>query len=308
MNWEQDDTFLGRWLNNTLSEEERTAFEDSEEGKEFIRLAQASSMIEPKPYNVEEGLIGLQQRISSQKAPEKKQIWLTTGFQLAVAASVALVIALVLLFPSARKITTGTGEQELAVLPDGSEVRLNAVSSISYDPSSWNEARLIDLKGEAFFDVRKGASFLVKTVNGNVEVLGTSFNVKSRGNAMDVACYTGRVEVTASNVTRQLTPGASVRIQDGELVAYKEATLQGEPSWTMGITELENMPLASVLQEITIVFGLDIEYDGTLDHLTYTGAFPNQRPESALKLIFEPLNVDYSFDLETKKLVIIGLK
>ncbi|MEM7298838.1 MAG: hypothetical protein AAF391_11295 [Bacteroidota bacterium] len=96
-------------------------------------------------------------------------------------------------------------------------------------------------------------------------------------------------------------------MKSGELIEFKKTDLANEPSWTSGITQLENVSLDIVLDELKFVFGLAIEYDGSLDHVLYTGAFPNQRAESALKLVFEPLNIEYSYDQPSKKLVIHGL-
>ncbi|WP_462251811.1 FecR family protein [Ekhidna sp.] len=308
MNWEQDDIFLSKWLNGELSEEERLAFESTEEGKEFIQLMKASKMIKPSIYDVESALSDLNRRIEANPKQVQKQFWLQTNFQLAVAASVALIVAVVYLFTLGdQDIQTGYSEQEIVLLPDGSEVKVNAASQLSYAADSWEENRSINLVGEAFFKVKKGSTFDVKTINGNVQVLGTSFNVRSRRNMLDVICYTGKVAVTAENTSKQLTPGQMIRIKDGEMIEFKVLDLGDEPTWTNGITTLENVDLPVVLDELNHVFGITVEYDGSLDHLSYTGAFPNQQVEAALKLVFEPLDIAYSFDPSSKELVIHGL-
>ncbi|MDN5213185.1 FecR domain-containing protein [Fulvivirgaceae bacterium BMA12] len=308
MNWQKDDIFLSKWLNGELSQEEQRAFEATEEGQELIRIMKAASLIEPSSYDTGSALSELQDRIQSNPQRKQRAIWMQPGFQLAVAAAVALIIAVVYLFTSEdQTIKTGVGKQEIVLLPDGSEVKLNAASQISYDTQNWAVQRLLVLDGEAFFKVKKGSGFDVKTYNGNVQVLGTSFNVKSRGEILDVTCYTGKVEVTSRSITEQLDPGETIRIKNGEMIEFKEIDLKKEPSWTRGVTELENVSLPVVLDELSYVFGLTIKYDGSLDHLVYTGAFPNQQAEAALKLVFEPLNINYSYDLPSKNLVILGL-
>ena len=307
MNWEKDDTFLSKWLNGELSEAEKQAFEATEEGQEFLAMLNASTLLEPTPYDTEAEFSKLNVRIQS--GPQQKQVfWRHSGFQLSIAASVALVIAFVYLFTLGDPtITTGYSEQEIVMLPDGSEVKLNASSQLSYDEKNWADQRSLELQGEAFFDVRKGSKFSVKTPNGNVEVLGTSFNVKARGAGLQVACYTGKVAVEAASVRKQLTPGEQILVKNGEMIAFRKAELDEQPAWTRGITELENVALAEVLDELTFIFGVTVEYDGSLNELTYTGAFPNQNAEAAFKLVFNPLNVQYSYDLTSKKLVILGL-
>lgn len=307
MSWEKDDIFLSKWLNGELSEEEKNAFEASSEGKEFMDLMNASTLIEPSTYNTKVELSKLQNRIQS--IPEKKQkvIWMRPEFKIAVAASVALIIAVVFLFNGDNSIETGFSEQEIVMLPDGSEVKLNSASQLSYNSKDWEEERSLTLEGEGFFKVEKGSRFDVSTKNGTVTVLGTSFNVKSRGEMFEVVCYTGKVEVSSENNTIQLEPGQKVRVKNGEMIAFNDVQLNTEPSWTSGVTELDSISLPQVLDELRYVFGYEIEYDGSLDDLIYTGAFPNQQPEAAFRLVFEPLNIDYSFDSSSKQLVIIGL-
>ncbi|MDN5202530.1 FecR domain-containing protein [Fulvivirgaceae bacterium BMA10] len=308
MNWQKDDIFLSKWLNGELSQEEQRTFEATEEGQDFVRMMKAASLIKPSFYNTGSEFSKLQDRIKSGPQKKQKVIWMMRSFQFAVAASVALIIVVVYLFALGDKtIKTGFSEQEIVLLPDGSEVKLNAASQLSYDAKKWDKQRTLELDGEAFFKVKKGSGFNVKTDNGNVQVLGTSFNVKSRGGMLNVTCYTGKVEVTSQSIIKQLDPGETIRVKNGEMIEFKEIDLQKEPSWTRGVTELENVSLPIVLNELSYVFGLTIQYDDSLDHLMYTGAFPNQQTEVALRLVFEPLNINYSYDPPSKKLVIIGL-
>ncbi|MEL7006699.1 MAG: FecR domain-containing protein, partial [Bacteroidota bacterium] len=207
MNWKNDDTFLARWLNGELSEEEKRAFEASEEGQEFVDMMKASALIEPTPYQTDTEFSKLSDRIDS--SPRQKVVlWKQKGFQMAVAASLVLLMATIYLFTTGSPtIETGFSEQEIVTLSDGSEVKMNAASVLSYNTKDWDKKRTLNLSGEAFFKVQKGATFVVETANGDVQVLGTSFNVKSRGNVLNVACYTGKVEVRSTNVTKQLLPG-----------------------------------------------------------------------------------------------------
>nr|WP_295928779.1 FecR family protein [uncultured Dyadobacter sp.] len=81
-----------------------------------------------------------------------------------------------------QTVSTGKGQMQTIMLPDGSRVILNASSSISYE-KQWNgkATREVTLEGEAFFDVAHNPSqpFFVKTGRMEIRVLGTAFNVKS---------------------------------------------------------------------------------------------------------------------------------
>ena len=81
-----------------------------------------------------------------------------------------------------RAVSTTPGQISEVVLPDGTKVRLNAQSSITYSENFLQSSnREVKLTGEAFFDVTEHAShpFIVKTKSINIVVLGTSFNLKS---------------------------------------------------------------------------------------------------------------------------------
>ena len=55
---------------------------------------------------------------------------------------------------------------------DNSRVILNDGSSIKYDERKWGSERMVELKGEAFFEVEAGQLFQVETINGVVQVFG----------------------------------------------------------------------------------------------------------------------------------------
>ncbi len=306
--WEEDDTFLSRWLNDELSADEKAEFENSAEGKEYVSMIRAAENIKAPSYDTRGELAKLKARINTAEQAETKVIWMRPAFRMAVAAAVVVIAVVAYLAqPSLTTIKTSFGEQEIAFLPDGSEVRLNSSSSISYDPDTWNESREIELKGEAFFEVKRGSDFVVNTTGGSVKVLGTSFNVKSRGKLLDVVCFTGKVNVNSTNVDEDITPGMAIRVRSGQLDKLITKEVESGPSWIDGITNLEDVPLGEALMELENVFGLDVQYDQALDSLIINAAFPNDSIESALELVLETLDLRYTFDKNTKRLEIQGV-
>ena len=75
--------------------------------------------------------------------------------------------------------TAARGTHLAVVLPDGSNVNLNAESQLKYKPYWWFASRNVTLTGEAYFEVKSGSRFSVKSGNNEVRVLGTSFNVRA---------------------------------------------------------------------------------------------------------------------------------
>jgi ferric-dicitrate binding protein FerR (iron transport regulator) len=79
------------------------------------------------------------------------------------------------------EMITPLGAKSQIILPDGTNVWLNAGSRLTYKKSFNSKDRLVSLQGEAFFHVKtnKNKPFIVKTSRMNVKALGTSFNVKA---------------------------------------------------------------------------------------------------------------------------------
>ncbi|NJM14923.1 MAG: FecR domain-containing protein [Bacteroidales bacterium] len=109
--------------------------------------------------------------------------WLKMAASLALLASLGLMHWL-MTHPNGPMITVTTGhyEKKPIGLPDGSLAMLNSTSAISYPSTFTGRKREIKLRGEAFFFVApdKEKPFVVNTVQGNVQVLGTSFNIKEK--------------------------------------------------------------------------------------------------------------------------------
>ena len=103
---------------------------------------------------------------------------------------------------------------EQVELPDGSIVKLNKNSSITFD--SFDQERTVSLSGEAFFDVIESEKpFTVTTEIGSVSVLGTEFNVKSKGDEFDVEVQSGEVEVKASDDKQKIHRGQHASYKKG---------------------------------------------------------------------------------------------
>lgn len=304
--WQQDETFLARWLAGELSPEEQEAFEASTESDDFKAIREAAKALAAPEYDLDRALMDLQEKRTGQTAG--RQIRLKPWMGWSVAASVALLLGFFLFIDNHTTIQARNAQQQIADLPDGSEVIINSGSSIRFKASDWEESRYLELEGEAFFKVKRGSDFQVKTREGMVQVLGTSFNVRSRDKLLEVICYTGKVAVITDRIDEELVPGMHLTIRNGEIMDLLVNSQDTVPSWVNGVIRLENTEFREVLAELKRTFNLEITYEETLaiDTVRYTGAFPNRNAEAALKLVLEPLKISYSFDPELRKLTILG--
>ncbi|MEL6534075.1 MAG: FecR domain-containing protein [Bacteroidota bacterium] len=162
------------------------------------------------------------------------------------------------------------------------------------------------MEGEAFFEVEKGSSFVVETEAGKVTVLGTSFNVRQRADALEVVCYTGKVGVSVEATEEVLTPGWEVRFEKGELVRRQNVDLSEAPTWLEGATPLEDVPLGEALQELVHVYGISLDYNEDLDSLRIRTIVPHDNLENALQLIMGAVDLPYDYDEKTRNLVVKG--
>lgn len=186
--------------------------------------------------------------------------------------------------------------KHLAVnLPDGSIVTMNANSTITYYPLWWQFSRRVSLKGEAFFDVEEGKRFNVVSSLGKTIVLGTSFNVFSRGNEYRVTCVTGKVKVV-STTKKQVVLGPDYHAEinnNGDIMVTKTDNTNHSTDWTEDMFSFTSVPLSRVIDEISRQYNIEITTNTNLDYF-YTGFFPKQKPvEEVLNLLCKPFGLTF---------------
>ena len=145
-------------------------------------------------------------------------------------ASAAVVVGLLILsinyFPNVSRVKYETeyAETRNILLPDGSQVTLNARSSLKIN-KNWKagETREVWLDGEGFFSVihtSENSKFIVHARDINVEVLGTEFNLQRRRERTKVILHSGKVQLT--EVDRKLA--APIIMKPGDIVEYNDVS------------------------------------------------------------------------------------
>lgn len=279
---------IHRLLNGELSEKEMSDLRQNPEMTEVLRIVTEMDTWQiPESHAKEQAWESLSSRVQ----PVAKVRRMTPFVWLAAAAAAVALIAIII-FPSSESSTnnwqTASAETQSISLPDGSEVMLNAGSQLA-TKGSWDSERRVDLSGSALFSVEKGNPFIVETAQGEVQVLGTSFEVVTDEETYVVKCFEGTVAVrSAGLVTDTLTAGEGVRLVDGGWVALPAKG--SSPQWLDGISEFDNAPIREVLNAFERQFGLEVEYSD--DERKYTGAFPNSDPTEALEMILRPMHLE----------------
>ncbi|HJW29309.1 MAG TPA: FecR family protein, partial [Saprospiraceae bacterium] len=166
-----------------------------EEGRRIVNEVTAATSFSLMPADRQAMWNGISSQLNTSTARPKQFKLISWRWVSLAAAAIALIFWITTL-NKPTTILALAGEQKEIQLPESSEVRLNAGSSVTYNGRNFTKDREIHLKGEAFFKVQHGSKFTVLTEQGSVTVLGTSFNVIAWPDRFEVSCYTGKVKVT----------------------------------------------------------------------------------------------------------------
>lgn len=224
----------------------------------------------------------------------KIRIW-----KIAIAASLVLLLGIgTFMGTYTTKLKTEAAQHLGVNLPDGSAVELNAGTEIHYKPFWWWIQRKIALQGEAFFEVKNGKEFSVESDMGITQVLGTSFNILSRGQRYEVTCETGEVKVEVSDTKQSviLHPYQKASIlKSGQLKVEEDVNMENAKAWISGKLIFTSELLTNVFEEIERQYDIEVMVHGKLE-FEYTGSFEKtESAEDVLRLICRP------FDLQIKK-------
>ena len=289
------ENYLAKWLNNELTPEELETFKQSPEYASYQKLADISSQLEAPAFDVEQAFMDNQRR-REVSAPKVIKL---SSYKMAwrIAAAVVVLFALTLGYISSltERVTTQYAERQEIVLPDASEVILNAGSELSYSSKKWAEDRRVKLEGEAFFKVAKGQTFTVETDAGAVQVLGTQFNVEQRKGFFEVSCYEGLVRVSYQGKEKELPAGSSFMLIDGQVIAA-EVPVNAAPSWIFNESSFDSIPLAYVLDELKRQYDIEVTTENIDLTQLFTGTFSNTNLDLALQSISTPTQLTYTLE------------
>lgn len=156
------------------------------------------------------------------------------------------------------------GQNCTIMLPDSTEVCLNAESQLTFPSSFTGDTRRVKLTGEAFFKVHHDAShpFIVSVNNMDVTVLGTEFNVKGyEQNQPTVTLVKGSVKLSSSTQTgsEMLKPGEVGTLASDGHIAVGEADVYATTQWMQNIFYFNNASLVDVLCELGRWYNLGVK-------------------------------------------------
>ena len=182
------------------------------------------------------------------------------------------------------------GEYKLN-LPDGSEVWMNASSSLKYPLDFGGESREVELQGEAYFSVRKkkvgtkNLSFIVHAGRQKLEVLGTAFNVNTYTKAIKTTLVEGAVQLSFPNgKTEKLKPNEqAVFNNQTERLTIQTVQPYFTTAWKDGVFAFDKATLAEVMESIARWYDVSFDYEVDAQAIHFTGVI--SRYEKIEKLL-----------------------
>lgn len=287
------ENYLAKWLNNELSAEEISIFKKSEEYATYQKIISTTERLKAPDFDVEKALAESKLKKKAQVSKIIKLSPIKKWIRIAAAITLLLTGSYFYFNSENETITTDIAENTSIVLPDSSEVILNAVSEIKYSKKNWANKRHLKLSGEAFFKVAKGQQFTVETEQGIVKVLGTQFNVKKTENFFEVTCFEGLVSVHYKDDTIKLPSGFSFVVIDNKFTAMGiPDTL--EPSWLNAESTFKSIPLRFALAELERQFNITIDKKNIDIDKLFTGSFSHNDLELALRSICQPNQIKFT--------------
>lgn len=284
-----------KWFDNKLSKEELEDLKRSENLETLERISFYASQLEPPMVDKQKALEAFRARDLKKKQTQVIPIGFKSFLKVAAVVAVLLVSSYFIFFNNLKSFETQIAQTQTIVLPDDSQAILNAKSELVYNKKTWDEQRDLELKGEAFFKVSKGAKFTVHTSSGMVQVLGTQFNVKQRENYFEVQCYHGVVAVTYADKTIKLSKGKSFKVVNGGIQVVDDLVTQ-TPSWLDEESSFEKTPLSLVVSELERQYDLKVSLEAIDGSQLFTGSFTHKDKNTALQSITIPLKLSYRIE------------
>lgn len=204
-------------------------------------------------------------------------------------------------------VETPKGRVYNLVLPDGSRVWLNSMSSIRYPISFAGKERRVEVEGEVYFEVAKikDHPFLVK-INDHtmVEVLGTHFNINSYSNesSINTTLLEGSIMINARNDRALLKPGQQAQIKD-RINVYDDVDIDRIMAWKNGLFDLDGLSVTEVMRQLERWYDIDVIYNGEVNNnIKFVGGISKGVTLNQLLEAWEVM--DIHFQLDGKKLTI----
>lgn len=234
-----------------------------------------------------------------------------------IAAAAAVLIAAIFI---TNKLTNDTKTLQAksnapseTILSDGSKIAVNAGSSITYPRSFGSDQRLVELVGEAFFDVERDTErpFIVRTKKGEVEVFGTSFKLEEKGDSLLLLVTEGIVALrpiydTVTTKDQMFTAGQQGFLDYRSGKIYRSIETSADALfWYNQSLVFESTPLPEVLRVLEKNYNVRFQFEfAEIKECLLTTKFESERLEDIIAVIETTFGI--SIQLEKNQYQVIS--
>lgn len=248
-----------------------------------------------------------------------------------IAAAVVLVLLVIVSFLSLdmgqsaetseklsfKSIEVGSGERTTLKISDGSQIHLNSNSTLRYKPAQLNTNRVdVWLEGEGYFSITHAPEgrdrvFVVHTPDGEIQELGTKFNVNTNFDGTTIVLEEGKVKLilqSPDQKTRHETvmkPGEKAVLDSSrESIAIQNIDPSLYTAWVEGKMKFHDTPLKEIIRQIEVTYGVSITVaDSRLLNEKVSGSLQNPNLKVLIAGLKQTLNLNIKQESESNFLI-----
>ncbi|RPD38705.1 FecR family protein [Chitinophaga barathri] len=207
-------------------------------------------------------------------------------------------------------IATPRGGQYRIALSDGTQVWLNAASSIRYPAVFSGDERKVEITGEAYFEVAKNEKKPFKVaINKSTEinVLGTHFNVNAYEDEQDIrtTLLEGKVSISVFQNQQVLKPGQQGTViygNTGGFVKVQDVDTEEAVAWKKGMFCFKNADLRTVMRQLSRWYDVEVAYEGGNNGAVFEGKIQRELNLSDVLEALRKNNVQ--FRIEGRRIIV----
>lgn len=208
---------------------------------------------------------------------------------------------------SYNTLTTPKGGQYHLILADGTNVWLNAASSLKYPTAFTGSERVVELTGEAYFEVVHNSKqpFKVKTANQTIQDISTQFNVNAYDDeeASATTLVEGSIKIYDAKRAMLIKPGQQYLLKSNSIAEVKsDVDIDEIVAWKNGMFQFDNADIKTIMRQISRWYNVDIEYQGQIPSSTYHGRISRNSNASAILKILQLSGIN--FTIEGRKIIV----
>lgn len=209
-------------------------------------------------------------------------------------------------------VSADKGQRASLTLPDGTKVWLNSHSKLSYNTEYGTEERIVNLSGEAYFEVAKDKEhrFVVKTGEMEVEALGTTFNVKAYNEDSDFVAtlFEGSIRAGTMDSSIVLTPNQHVSLdrRNKSLTVGLSENASYAKMWRNNELAFESEKLENIAVFLNRMYNVQVVFKSEkIKRYRFSGVIKNNSLDNVIEIISLTAPITYESTGDT---IVLGEK